>query len=130
MAGKERFSPTTYQMLSKRIVNFFVKMAVNRAQPERFMNVMTYAGYPNEDKDPLTGRHHGGQNVPALLPLQQAGLLRSHGGGHAPDFRVTNRVYIIRHGDGEHNSKFQVTKFERDSYAHTDTYGVRWENLD
>jgi hypothetical protein len=99
------------------------------AQPERFMNVMTYAGYPNERDNPAMDGTTMSKMFRAFYLYDKRAFYEATVGRMPPDFRVTNRVYIIQHGDGEHWSKFQVTKFERDSTRHIDTYAVRWENF-
>jgi hypothetical protein len=119
-----------YGKYNADLLRYAFGMAGYSAQPERNMNVMTYLGYPNEDADPSQdGTVLAKQFQPFYLYNKRA-YYEATVGMMPPDFRVTNRVYIIRHGDGTHHSKFQVTKFSRDSEAHTDTYAIRWENLD
>jgi hypothetical protein len=114
------------------VLRYAEGMAGYSNQAERNMNVMTYHGYPNEDKDP---NQDGTTYAKRFLPMYQynkRGFYEASVGRMPPDFRPTKRVYIIRHGDGEHHSKVQVYKFVRNTVAlgFIDFYGVRWENLD
>jgi hypothetical protein len=118
-----------YGKYNEDVLRYAFGMAGYSAQPERFMNVMTYVGYPNEDENPaMDGTTQERIFRPFYLYNKRA-FYEATVAMMPPDFRVTNRVYIIRHGDGEHYSKFQVTKFERDSFSHIDTYKVIWENF-
>jgi hypothetical protein len=116
---------------------------------ERWLNVMTYAGYRYEDtpyasKDPdyPSGIYDGSTEKMALSgsgylvnfeynkkayyvnpPLENGGLRMP------PDFEATGQVYIVRHGNGVEHSKFQVTEFYRDlaSSPNTDAYTIKWQ---
>jgi hypothetical protein len=99
---------------------------------ERFMNVMTYLGYPNERDDPAMDGTTMNKIFRPMYLYDKRAFYEATVNMMPPDFRPTNRVYIIRHGDGEHYSKFQITKFVRDTWAKpapTDTYRVIWENF-
>jgi hypothetical protein len=116
---------------------------------ERWLNVMTYAGYPNEDtpyasSDPTypTGIYDGSSEKMALAgngslvnylydkkqyyvnpPLPDGGLRMP------PDFQATGQVYIVRHGNGVEYSKFHVKEFFRDLSVNppTDNYTITWQ---
>jgi hypothetical protein len=115
---------------------------------ERWLNVMTYVGYPYEDTyftssdlSYESGIYDGSSEKKALAgsaylvnfdynkkqyyinpPLPDGGLRMP------PDFEATGQVYIVRHGSGVEYSKFQVTEFFRDFSANPniDTYTIVW----
>jgi hypothetical protein len=120
---------SVYTPYNEDVLRYALGMAGYSTQYERFMNVMTYLGYPNERDNPaMDGTTVEKKFMPFYLYDKRA-FYEATVGMMPPDFRPTNRVYIIRHGDGEHYSKFQITKFVRDSHALTDTYRVIWENF-
>jgi hypothetical protein len=118
----------------------------------RYLNVMTYVGYPYENTSYGGGTDSYGKKYPAGVyngsteefafaghgylinfdynkkayyvnpPLPNGGLRMP------PDFEATGQVYIVRHGGGTEYSKFQVTEFFRDFSANpnTDTYTIKW----
>jgi hypothetical protein len=118
-----------YTVYNEDVLRYAIGMAGYSVQPDRFMNVMTYLGYPNEDENPTEDGTTQEKIFKPFYLYNKRAFYEATIGKMPPDFRVTNRVYIIRHSDGEHYSKFQVTKFERDSFAYIDTYAVRWENF-
>jgi hypothetical protein len=103
------------------------------------LNVMTYTGYDNEDQAGSNGMTEAAHfTIYHRYDKKQfyANTFTNGAMTMPPEFYTTMQVYIIRHGDGTHHSKFQVTKFvrfdpEKSLFdANSDTYGVRWENLD
>jgi hypothetical protein len=118
-----------YGVYNEDVLRYALGMAGYSAQPDRFMNVMTYLGYPNQRDDPAMDGTTVAKMFQPFYLYDKRAYYEATIGMMPPDFRVTNRVYIIRHGDGEQYSKFQVTRFERDSDNHTDTYKVIWENF-
>jgi hypothetical protein len=105
-------------------------------EAERTMNVMTYLGYAQEDLyDGLTYANMFSTYYTYERKQFYSNTFTNDFMTMPPDFYVTNQVYIIRHGDGEHYSKFQVTQFVRNfgfdiMKGISDTYKVRWENLE
>jgi hypothetical protein len=88
----------------------------------RSMNVMTYAGYTNEN-DPGAGINPG---TPYAAPyLYNKKQFYFNALFMPPDFRPSLQVYIIRHGDGQHYSKFQVTEY----INMPDIFSFKFENL-
>jgi hypothetical protein len=123
-----------YAAYNEDVLRYAVGMAGTNSQPDRFMNVMTYLGYPNEDKNPSEDGTTQAKIFQPFYLYNKRAFYEATVGTMPPDFRVTNRVYIIRHGDGAHHSKFQVTKFVRNHDNDllgpgSDTYKVIWENF-
>lgn len=118
-----------YAPYHEDVLRYATGMAGYFNRYERYMNVMTYLGYPNEAKNPAMDGATMAKRFEPMYLYDKRSFYEATVGMMPPDFRPTNRVYIIRHGDGEHYSKFQVTKFERDSGHFVDTYKVIWENF-
>jgi hypothetical protein len=127
--GDDGYDPV-YGIYNTDVLRYALGMAGYSVQPERFMNVMTYLGYPNQRDNPaMDGTTAEKMFQPFYLYDKRAFYKNVPNDAMPPNFVVTSRVYIIRHGDGEGYSKFQVTKFERDSFKYIDTYKVIWENF-
>jgi hypothetical protein len=126
--GDEGYDPD-YAQYNEDVLRYATGMTGYYTRYERFMNVMTYLGYPNEAKNPAMDGTTMVKRFEPMYLYNKRAFYEATVGMMPPDFRPTYRVYIIRHGDGEHYSKFQVTKFERDSFHYIDTYKVIWENF-
>lgn len=50
-------------------------------------------------------------------------------GGGGSGYPVTGVIYIVKHGDSSHYSKIQVTEYEYNGSGPSDTFVVRYENL-
>jgi hypothetical protein len=101
------------------------------------LNVMTYAGYPDEaeynglveDKalagnGGLVSYNYDKKQYYFNPPLPDGGLRMP------PDFEATKQVYIIRHGNAADFSKFQITRFVRDFSDNSDHYTVHWKKFE
>jgi hypothetical protein len=141
VTGPDPLDGRDYGEYNQDVLRYAVSMAVASLRYERSMNVMTFIGYDN-DSVPNAGMS-AANPFGGLFRYNKKAFYSNYyedANGNLllvmpPNFYVTNQVYIIRHGDGEHHSKFQVTKFER-NYENglfnfnSDTYAVRWENLE
>jgi hypothetical protein len=132
--GPDPLDGRDYGEYNQDVLRYARGMAGSNMQQERYMNVMTFVGYQNENL--VDGKSLGNTFNTYYKYDKKAFYANTF---RDPDnymtfvmpplFYVTNQVYIILHGDGEHYSKFQVYKFVRYSYEEKDVYGVRWENL-
>jgi hypothetical protein len=129
--GNPDFDYTPYFQDVKRYV---VQMATRYY---RRLNVMTYAGYPDEDvysgltedralagNGYLVNYNYDKKQYYINPPMPDGGLRMP------PSFQATQQVYIIRHGNAADVSKFQVTRFVRDLAAESDHYTVQWKTFD
>ncbi|MDR2483767.1 MAG: HmuY family protein [Treponema sp.] len=82
------------------------------------LNVINFAGY---------GSGTGTEADP--FKTFQYDKRQFYKGGGGSGYPVTNVVYIIKHGDGSHYSKIQVTEYEYNGSGPSDTFVVRYENL-
>jgi hypothetical protein len=88
---------------------------------EKRLNVMSYAGYPNQDEvDGLT-------RETCFLPVYYYYPSAFYTMPSMGAFEATGQVYIIRHADGEHYSKVQIQTFVR--AIPKDTHRVIIENF-
>jgi hypothetical protein len=98
----------------------------------RRVNVMSYAGYVDEDKPAKNGMteathfdiHHKYDKKQFYANTFQADGSMTM----PPDFYTTMQVYIIKHGTGTEHSKVQVTEFTREFWE-SDTYKVIWKTF-
>ncbi|MDR1566407.1 MAG: FMN-binding protein [Treponema sp.] len=91
---------------------------------QRALNVMTYAGYQNEND--VDGKSEAAAYDTNYLYDKRA-FYKSLPGTMPPNFEPTGQVYIIRHADGQHYSKLQVTGFTR--IIPKDIYEVQVKNI-
>jgi hypothetical protein len=86
------------------------------ATSHRPLNVMNFTGYATGD---------GTEENPFRTMQYNQKQFYTGGSGYP----VTNIVYIIKHGDGSHYSKIQIAEYEYNGSGPSDTYVVRYENL-
>jgi hypothetical protein len=96
------------------------------------INVMTYAGYTNENEvDGKTEYSQFGIFYKYNKKQFYANTFEDNGSmTMPPNFYPTGQVYIIRHGNGAEYSRLQVTKFERDFTKLSDHYTIQWKKID
>jgi hypothetical protein len=99
------------------------------------LNVMTYAGYPDEATDDglteakafagsLVNYDYNKKQYYWNPPLPDGSLRMP------PAFEATGQVYIIRHGNSADHSKLQVSWFYRNLVDYSDSYTIQWETFD
>jgi hypothetical protein len=138
VTGPDPLDGRDYGEYNQDVQRYAHSMSVASARFERNMNVMTFVGYDNDvvsnagksAANPFSQNYLYDKRAFYANTFSPSGVMTM-----PPNFYVTSQVYIIRHGDGEHHSKFQVTKFERNYdngyfQLNSDTYAVRWENLE
>jgi hypothetical protein len=129
--GNPDFDYTPYIQDAKRYV------MVMGSRYYRRLNVMTYAGYPDEDayngltedkalagNGSLVNYNYDKKQYYYNPPLPDGGLRMP------PDVEATKQVYIIRHGNAADYSKLQITRFIRDLSDSSDHYTVQWKTFD
>jgi hypothetical protein len=109
-----------YEPYTRDVTRYAMIMGANPATET--MNIMTYLGYREGNKDEATqGRYgetptnpflaeavaSGGMNVSYSPYKFNKRAFYTMGGGMPPKCAPTNRVYVIRHGDGQDHSKVQ-----------------------
>jgi hypothetical protein len=92
---------------------------------ERYMNVMTFIGYLNENDQGIDGKTPATAFDSNFLYDKKPFYRAISMGVYEP----TGRNYIILHGDGIHYSKIQVRIFIRDLSHNSDTYEVDFQNF-
>lgn len=102
---------------------------------ERRINVMTFAGYPNEAEHDASSQEQAlaGALVNYDYNKRQFYLNPPLPGGGLrmpPEFEPTLQVYIIQHGDGVGVSKIQISEFVRDFGSATDHYTLIWKTFE
>jgi hypothetical protein len=105
----------------------------------RRINVMTYAGYGNDNDYTAKGEKIDGLTEETCFDIwykynkkqfykngfDETGMMLM-----PPVFEVTNQVYIIRHGNGADQSKVEITEFLRAYATQIDTYTIKWQTFE
>ena len=97
------------------IKRYIYSMSATSYRP---LNVMNFTGY---------GEGDGTQANP--FKTMQYNKKQFYSGAGGSGYPVTNIIYIIKHGDGSHYSKIQVTEYEYNGSGPSDTFIVRYKNL-
>jgi hypothetical protein len=112
--------PAEYEPYTQDVTRYAMIMGANPVT--EIMNVMTYLGYRDNEKDeavygkygettsnPFLAEKMGAQGMDASYSPYRFGkkAFYTMGGGMPPKCTPTDRVYVIRHGDGLTRSKIQ-----------------------
>jgi hypothetical protein len=120
LAAAEKNPPPEYAPYAADVKRYAMIMGADPV--EETMNVMTYLGYRDSDKDEAVhGKYGETSGNPFLAEQMGSGGMNasyspykfnkmafySMGGGMPPKCAPTNQVYVILHGDGLTHSKVQ-----------------------
>jgi hypothetical protein len=112
----DKSSDTTYTSYYTDVKKWIKGMS---SATETVINIMTYVGYGSGDGS-------SSENAFQSYAYNQKQFYKSATMGA---FEPTGQVYIIKHGDGSHYSKIKIEEYESSTANGTDTYLIRYQNL-